>query len=738
MSKVFTGNVFITTSRSAMDKAMNTKLVATLPDLLRVLDQSETSKSIIASPSMNSNLLEFELSFNYQGQGIESLRLKMIETGSEFEKQYINRSMVKENVDNVLKEIGDVTNMFDGLEPTSPKLKEIKSTINKMRFLAVKESAENSTGLYFMFGVGGNISEWAGPYLVSQLQNAELFVSESGNREIELTFVNLNGQFSRNKIDFDDNATFGAALNKYTFLLSNKETKIFESDIAKNDKYFISNIKKSAIKVLKSYLKKVSDGCESIILLPNLEKLLIDSLHRAINDKSIFDPKNPGQVDLRSSVVGSNAKQVFLSKIISDTIGFGADRASIKKSITLNPNVDVIQESVRMSQPKSDWQISMKASPNDIGETIPDFFLPLKKIGEAIKANYPDFSLYLYTESNVKLLKLWKKIGLIESDTKQVYVFGDTSLVKKYLYLSDVTSLFDAIEDYATDAFFDPEIRYLLARSNYRVKFLEIMSNGQSNSSFGENALKPDEMFYLTTEAQLQDSFTMKNPVFRHNIENSNVLSLSVKNNGLYTAAYNIAFQTKNLLPFINSAEKYYDDRLKEFEPKYFNMINYFDEFVEKKHGKTNNKEKYSLNSLLNDAKEFDKVDTTVSELLALSLYSKKNNKAKPFVEYNSSVEAQNLELEFLENLNRLAFQVDIKTLPFFKISCLGDIAFKRATLVSMYNSISTFDKLKRPAYYSGSYAIKGYKHFMSAYEMYSEFSLINISYAESLRKSKE
>jgi hypothetical protein len=26
----------------------------------------------------------------------------------------------------------------------------------------------------------------------------------------------------------------------------------------------------------------------------------------------------------------------------------------------------------------------------------------------------------------------------------------------------------------------------------------------------------------------------------------------------------------------------------------------------------------------------------------------------------------------------------------------------------------------------------------MSAYEMYSEFSLINISYAESLRKSKE
>jgi hypothetical protein len=747
MSKVFTGNVFITTSRSAVDKAMNTNLVATLPDLLKVLDESELSRSVIASPSMNSNLLEFELSFNYEAQGIESLRLKMLETNSEFEKQYVNRSIVKENVEEVLKNISNFTTKANttGLEPTS--LRALESVTNKMKFLAAREAAESSTGLYFMFGVGSDISEWAGPYLVSQLQNAELNVTESGNREITLTFVNLNGQFSRNKVTFDDEDTFFAAANKFNFLIANKNVKIFESDVAKNDKYFVTNLKKSAIKIIKSYITKVSNGCESIVFLPSLEKIITKSFQENINDPTIFNERNPGQLILpRSSV--TYTRRINIGKIITETLGMSADRASIRNFTVINPNLDVIQSSEELFRPDPfklygppviyDWQLSMKTSPDGEGEVIPDFFLPLKYVCDAIKVWYPQFSLYFYTESNLKLLQLWKKIGLINSDTKQVYVFGDKTLIQKYLYLADVTSIFDALEDYALDPYFDSEIRLLLARSNYRIKFLEIMSKGQSNSSFGENALKPDEMFYETTELQLQNSYTLKNPVFRHNIENSNVLSLSVKNNGLYTAAYNIAFRVKNLLPFLNFAEKYYADILKGFEFDYADEIKEFTNFVNDKRNKSENKQKYTLWSLLNDASEFNKVDIKLAELLALSLFTKENNGSKPFIEYNSSEEAKNLEIEFLENLNRLAFQVDIKTLPFFKISCLGDIAFKRASLVSMYNSISRFDNLKKPAYYSGSYAIKGYKHFMSAYEMYSEFSLINISYAESLRKSKE
>ena len=809
MSRVFTGNVFITTSKLVIEKMFNHSVISRFPDLLKVLTPEDIDRSIIASPKINTNLLEFDFSFGYTGSKVSSLRLKLLETNKPFEKQYLNRNIVKNTIE------AAYSNLIGSIDVSGTQNLTSKFT---------KELIEDHNTIYFAFGIGDNVREWSGPFVMNQLLNAELVVTDAGNREIELNFTNLTSFFGRNIIEFGNNESFNTALNRYNFIIPNKTIVFGKSELVKNDNYFATNLKKAILKIIKNYIQDCSNGCEAIVLLPNIETLVerklktqFDSPQQIVKEFNIVSARTPVQPPYYVKGIPTGIRNLgdsfdLVKDIVHSVVGMDVCRSSQRKiwENIIPPNIDVAQEyqsdinvnksifvgkTVKVKTPNAyketfDYIISMSISSDentDATESIPDFYIPLKRIGDKIKDSIfftkseVNFDLYFSTENDLQILKLWKDIGLINSDQKQVYVFGSKELIESYLYLKNVETVEDAIADYAIDPFLDPELRYKLHSTGYKVKFLNIKSRGQNNSSFGENALQVDPLFYQTTEENIAKAKILKTPIFRHNMDNANVQSVSVKNNALYAGVYNLGMSNKNFPPLINSVNKYYADIYADFELKYPNLIEQFRKYVEPEPVNKNidklrilyeneiqeeevDQPELTLDLLLDAAEKYINSQTQTQsttiyapgnepdirklinsnedpiklrELLAISVLSRKNGKNKPYVEYSNEQEAAAIETDLFENLNKLAFQVDIKTLPFFKISGISDIAFKKATLISMYNSIIGYENVKRPAYFSGEYRLKCFRHFISASDMYSEFSLIGRDYEQQLNNEK-
>jgi hypothetical protein len=90
-------------------------------------------------------------------------------------------------------------------------------------------------------------------------------------------------------------------------------------------------------------------------------------------------------------------------------------------------------------------------------------------------------------------------------------------------------------------------------------------------------------------------------------------------------------------------------------------------------------------------------------------------------------------EAEILRKMNKAVINVNIKTLPFFNIPLLPG---KKCVLFGKPNLIRGATELRgklesEPAFYTNAYTILGYKHRITSTDAYSEFSLIQDSFAQ-------
>jgi len=99
---------------------------------------------------------------------------------------------------------------------------------------------------------------------------------------------------------------------------------------------------------------------------------------------------------------------------------------------------------------------------------------------------------------------------------------------------------------------------------------------------------------------------------------------------------------------------------------------------------------------------------------------------AKPFIEVNGSADSY-LQGIILQQLENVALQVRVKTLPFFKLSSMGGLNGKRVLLLGSSNTIIGSTNKKRLMPYSGLYVISEFRHVVSSEEMFSEFTLTKL-----------
>lgn len=750
---IFTGNVFLTTSRQVIDKVFLSNTVTPiklLDSALSTLTEEEFEKSLIATPNRNTNILEFDFSFNYSAKDAVTLTLKLLETNSPFELFYTNRNTTSEMVSRIVQDIESnrteqiipTTNFRPGTTQSAGRLVRPK-TFNSNDRLELKQLLlENSTSeigqkIYFAFGVGSDLTQWAGPYGMT-LVASEFQVNEAGIREITLIFNGIDGGLLRNYIESANDRSFQRAINKYNFILTDKvitgeeyevvTKEVMESNFLSFCHYYTKNL-------IENYIKKISGSNNCIVLIPNLNEIANgeyqESVGNAISNFSLSPAINIPKL--------KSAKELYEATF---GIPIELETGITNMELTLDGRTE-FRENDRQ------YRLVLRTKTgetNDAAESLPDYYLPLKKFGEKISSlmyKYSKWMIYnqvLLVETNIRTLKLWKEQKFIANDTDPCYIFGSEQLISELLYLNDADTLEDALKVPFYGKMVEESDSKNYRNTDYRLKYFNTFKKNRYNSSFGEQLLKQDDLAY--SEEAIELIKTAGIPVFKHNVNNPNVLALSIKDIPGYRAVYSLGFNLQSYLPFVNSSKINAEDLIKSSNLKdyitlrseveanleiYLNTTKFVTNETLKAlaEGSINRAEIGSLNadirSLFRDNPEINR-DELIS-ILSLDIYNRYRRRL-PYVEISNISEATYVQKEIIDQLNRLQFSLSIRTLPFFSLADTS-IRKKKCVLQANQNNIIGLSDRARPAYYSGVYNILGFRHVINANEMYSEFNII-------------
>lgn len=550
--------------------------------------------------------------------------------------------------------------------------------------------------------------------------------------------------------------TFGSISNSITILPDFSEAlakELVNSLIKKS--YIISflalavqqNITKDEVRLYNEYLR----GCRDVIIKYTsfFCQLIMSPKLNAVQLESLIDLSRPGNSRITTTGGNERFKKKLVEYVGIDFIGkngyeaiaetwsrekyrFGSNDTTIDGK---GAGLDIFSQYVRVHG----FEIAIPSNSDERDrslETTPDYYLPLakfnKSIGELMSKQGYAYDPTFMVENDLRVLSVWKKLGIIADDTKPAYIFGDSNLIQRLIYLSDVRAVESLLQ--TPQGPIHPDDLQKFGNAEYRSLIYTLFNEMSFNSSFKEDVFEKDELAIFQDPQVKALTQIGRYPVFRYNVRNPNVLAVSFKNLNAYRAVYEIGFQYKAFLPFINSTSKFYLDSLSatdvnDFEGLVDDCYKYFIE---------NNYLDYDFKNILQNVlitfetkfspRDFtDKFGTPIEKndlatFFAAAIFRKLNPPNVPYIDIKDAKELPILEEELRRGLNRFSNFLNIRTVPFFKIS--GAKAFGYPSLfVGMNNAAGTNEK--KPAFFTGLYQINGFRHVITPKDMYSEFSLI-------------
>ena len=750
MSKVFTGNVFLTTSREALDKVFFSKnRIKKVSDGYLTLTEKELKNSFLVSPQKNSNLIEFDFSFGFEESKKFSLRLKFLETDTLFETFFVGKSTESLLLAKLFDALTKIPQTSDPLQrdiagaQNNDSLKEVE----KVLFNSQSDIILNGLRIYFAYGVGDTLEDWGGPFVAS-LTGGNILNTNDGVKQVELVFSPTGEFFLSNKADAKIEQGVQGAVDTYNRIVSNRSlikgdalitidsgkglpVKNAWDRLSENSHFYITSL-------VEKYIQNISQSKNVIVLVPDLDKIVqkllqnyefIPDIPRSPNQFKEFSDKMNILIASRaiknSSIQNLNSLGIFITKKFG---GIG--------QIPL-----LLEESQEKLVTPEDITISMVADNAKSESLNPDYFEPLQRFIDGARSYYSKAGIktdvIFFEESDIKTLKLWKKYGFIGDDTKPCNLFVSIDLAESLLYIRNKNK--ENLEKIDLNNIHKIDLDKF-NKATYRKEYYDTFLKTPISSSFKENVLLKDELALPGVKEIAKDQNI---PIFKYNLRNSNILGISVDYNGSYLAAYNYALRKKALIPFINASQQTVIDEAEKIIPKDLRQkIEKSIKDVDNIDFATLQKEIFKLYSEENIKQNPDfllSIKTEqVSETLTknqLATYiallidsSRLTDKPGIFIENDDEAVVQR---EILESLVRTVVTVSIKTLPFFKLSC--NAAWQRKViLLALQNSIIGSENVKKLLFYSGVYTITGFRHYISDNEMYSEFSLVRTDFTDS------
>lgn len=658
MSKIFTGNVFVTTSETVMNTFFSRRTVS---DGFDKLNARQKDLSILAGPGRNDSLQSFSYSFGVAGGGDQKmLILRFLETGKLFEKFYLESNLNNET---------------------------IKSSLGGIY----------QKRIYISFGVGNNLKAWAGPFVLS-LIDASYTLNEFGLRQITLKFVPISGPLLRNQ--YIDSAAI-ANLNKIKKGSVNLDFRQAISDkitIPYSQRFDSEIVDDTIVKILKSYIKKITSNSEVLVLLPKIGSIL----------KKYVD----------SDLLGNNRQDLttFFNRVgLESEIQQTAPPPLITRPETYleqNPvsnNPNNVNLFIRSQQPRQPYDQS----------TQPDYYEPLRKFDDAIYILLREhgrlYEPYFIIEDNISVLNLWKEFGWIENSSKCVFVFGDKKLISTLLYLENITSKSEVgTYTYSNPVDLNKETEKY-KNVNYANKYAEeiIKSRSSLELDIGDN---------LSLDGKTsRDNLIVD---FRYGIKDPNILSLNFNSMPGYISLFNQTYTRASILQSINNKE----NLLKDFIRKTFDAVKIVYNFLFPQDVVTQRESaaqsRRELKNIPGQPGQTELSGDQQSSVNSVGASNRARSSNSPVIQTKDQNQFLVSEKQLLETLKLSFIKISIRTVPFFHISSLTSLGRKCKITSQMPSIIGSKEGIKN-SFLDGNYAIIGFNHVMTPSEMYSEFTLI-------------
>lgn len=577
MSKVFAANVFLSSSKDVIDKLFFGKSkLKTTEKILSSLTQEEINNSLLVTPNINPGLIDMDFNFNSEVADTHVLSLRFLETNSGFEAKYIESNVSLAMLKRLAADSSFDANLSYG-------------SLNDIHYI------------YFSFGIGSNLKDWAGPYRLF-LKTSNIIIDSNGSKIVELVFQSHGKYMQTNNITDSEIDSIATSFNRYNRFLTakslgdvNATTLLTYEDIKLKHAFDTGprNINQIIYELISRYISLISRSKNVIVLLPDLQKLYDSELDNALkNAKRTRDSiptselGNPifttSELGLRAASV--TALRTFLSKVGIDlyeniekfdlgelkiikeesTKIYSDGKDKNRRANFLPPIVEQNQEAqariLKMYGDRYELSVTNSQFSEFSQRVVRDYYVPLQVIGDSIKkALNVTSQINLREEINVNLISLWKEKGYINNDLENVYIFGVKELIDNTLYCQGISKFDDIFNKSITKPVsiypFNPTTGYkvnpiFVGDQEYASKYFDMFLKDQINSSFGENVLQGDELSLDNPKRETINKLGI--PIFKHNFGNSNVISLEVKFLDNLVNMYDFAFKEEAKLDSVN------------------------------------------------------------------------------------------------------------------------------------------------------------------------------------------
>lgn len=537
MTQVATVNVLLGSNKESM--------LAYLDGLNSPAERSSENnfKDIVFfSNKGNANFISFE--HNFLGENPRMV-LKFIDPQGEFETSYLSPGSIYSSLVQIASKLS-----FDpyGIFASQTKIAISKLPKTKKEYVDLLTSKSLFRPIYIMYGSGDDPRAWSDVHRV--VIHGLSFDPDKG-REFTMVMQGLE----KNLNPTTKVTMAGTSVNVNKFYSTEARGNSFKIDFSSDTAYSVELSDATPIDyhllitdTISDYLKKVSNGANVIVLLPDMNKLLGDRIKQSNLDTGQGASRAGKLRDQVRSVlnqVGIDMLVQFNPKYIYDTIPAQVFPLIEQKTKQTKKLTDEYYFKV--------YEHKAEIKSNSLGLSEDDFINPLKTIVRAI--NVQGINTYVvdpiaYSETNVLINDLWgsgknKSRYLFNGyDTfdsnKPTLVFGDDGMINTLLMPREGQEAFPK-------ELIHPVTAADILRTGYIEEAKKLITNLTEGYSFGDISYVPDVFQYtddVLSEKEVRLIQRDNIPVLRHNTKNPNVLSIKQNDDSpAYLAEMTFAFK---------------------------------------------------------------------------------------------------------------------------------------------------------------------------------------------------
>ena len=594
MSQVYTPNIVLTNNRELIEQFFFKG------ESINQHKPSFNDKDFITLSQNNKYLKSLTYQFGYEKGTKTNLVLELIDIDNRLEESFWDAKIIRDLIKRAL-DIQTANFLFDSASDD-----------------VIQSKMEGIKTIYFGFGIGDNLKEWAGP-LIAKLISAETLITGNGIRGYRFEFQAFVSYLNRPSTDLEQSPADNVIdLNFATPNFIARASRDIKDDLYSID--FTKNLNALLFDFVSKAIRPETGPSNVLTLIPDINEAMytkilevndakkvaignfkrkyrtepqnqkfstgitlldqgIDKFKEVTGDR-FLDPEDKQQreqeitnylLSKQDHIYAESVRDVF--HLFKFNVNFKFNVSQVIKEIA-NPLItgkenlyaDIRKESllekylhVRNSNLFSIEMYTDRYDLDDPTRKFPRWTIPIHNFENGLRELGFPGKILIFEESNLRILKIWKSLGLIASDKHPCVVVGHDGMLKDYLYcnemnISQVTEFKSKYPIHRDDA------RRLGER--YRLKILDLLYLKKSDSSFGENsqeAFNADEFSINTdpTEAnklsglkRLIDFVKLNDtPIFTNNTKNSNLLGVSIENkNSYWTANVNQVLNKKSNL----------------------------------------------------------------------------------------------------------------------------------------------------------------------------------------------